>query len=224
MRRRIKRHAFTAYHVVLQVKVQFRLRRAIGLRKINLDAKSRLAGFLHRQVARGGNSFHFLISIGLGGGHPDPNLLPGRQILYGEGVVKGEVTGVLGLGHDRKRKEQGRQDAEFAQHRRLPSMCSVRTEDLEFENWLETTHGRLRGNAVKGSRAFGCAWGKMRKRSPAMRYFSRPRSINHEGHEGTQRTSKAGFLRVLCGYLFSSNIQLCGCDLSVPGAEIIPAR
>src|SRR5450631_4503242 len=167
MRRRIKRHAFTAYHVVLQVKVQFRLRRAIGLRKINLVAKSRLAGFLHRQVARGGNSFHFLISIGLGRGHPDPNLLPRRQILYGEGVVIGEVTGILGLGHARKRKEQGRQYAEFAQHRRLPSMCSVRTEDLEFETGWKRHTGVLEGTPSSEAALWDAHGEEMRERNPA---------------------------------------------------------
>src|SRR5271167_3447386 len=137
-----------AHDVVFHVEVQFRLSCAAGLGKVNLIAIFRLAGFPDGQVSFSGNDSYFLVGIRPGGGNPDANLLSRGQVFHGEVVVKGEVAGILGDGGEGQ-YEQKQQNRKLAQHKRLPFMSSTENRELGTENRLETTHGRLRGNAVK---------------------------------------------------------------------------
>jgi hypothetical protein len=78
--------------------------------------------------------------IRLGCGNPDANFFTGGQILHGKGIVKGDLTRLLGKGGEGRGKKQKRQQTELTQ---LP-FWSFKNGEL----W-GTTHGRLRGNAVK---------------------------------------------------------------------------
>ena len=65
-----------ADYVVFDFEVQFGLGCGVGLGKVNFVAIFRLVGFLQWQIAFGGDDFHFLICIRMGGRNPDRTFFP----------------------------------------------------------------------------------------------------------------------------------------------------
>jgi len=148
MRRVAQPYVFASEHVVVDLEMQFGLLTGGDFSEINLIAVLPLAFLFQRQVCFGGDDSDFLIGIGLSGRNPHADAACRRQIFHRESIVESETARILCQGGQSESKKQGRQHAKLAQHRRLPSGSQPRTES-GTDNQLETTHGRLIGNAVK---------------------------------------------------------------------------
>src|ERR1017187_7768975 len=96
-------------------------------------------------------------------------------------------------------------------------MSSTGNENRELRTGWKRHTGVLEGTPSSEAALWDAHGEEMRERSPAMRYFSRPRSINHEGHEGLLKLVSFVYLRVLCGYCF---LPISSCAVAIYRSQV----